>query len=139
MNSVALMIMVAIVLEALVEYGKSIGTMFDKRKYKTAVTQIITILLGVGLAFAFNLQLFNGVMSNIYTGLSINPVIDTILTGILFSRGSNYFSDLISKLTGQKTSEPFGVDDIVCDERDFDPSLNEAETSEDLEEEEGEL
>ena len=37
-------------------------------------------------------------MSEIYKDLAINPTIDMILTGILFSRGSNYFSDFVSKL-----------------------------------------
>jgi len=137
MQSLALFIMVSIVLEAIVEYGKSIGKMFERREYKTAVTQIVTILLGVGLAFAFKLELFNGVLSKIYEGLSINPVIDTILTGVLFSRGSNFFSDFVSKLTGKQNVEVFGIDDLVCDEVEFDESLNE-DSPEDIEEEEGE-
>ena len=98
MKTIALIIMVAVVLEALVEYGKTIDKMITSRAYKTAITQGITILLGIGLSFVFNLQLFNGAMSEFYEGLTINSTIDMILTGILFSRGSNYFSDLVSKL-----------------------------------------
>lgn len=98
MNTIALIIMVSIVLEALVEYGKTIEYAVASQDYKTAITQAITIILGVGLAFIFNLQFFNGAMSEFYDGLFINPVIDKILTGILFSRGSNYFSDFVSKL-----------------------------------------
>ena len=98
MNTIALIIMVSIVLEALVEYGKTIEYAVASQDYKTAITQAITIVLGVGLAFIFNLQFFNGAMSEFYDGLFINPVIDKILTGILFSRGSNYFSDFVSKL-----------------------------------------
>ena len=98
MKTIALIIIIAVVLEALVEYGKTIDKMITSRAYKTAITQGITILLGIGLAFVFNLQLFNGAMSEFYEGLTINSTIDMILTGILFSRGSNYFSDLVSKL-----------------------------------------
>ena len=90
--------MVAIVLEGLVEYGKTIDRMVVARDYKTAITQGITIILGIALAFIFHLQLFNEGMSEIYKDLAINPTIDMILTGILFSRGSNYFSDFVSKL-----------------------------------------
>ena len=90
--------MVAIVLEGLVEYGKTIDRMIVARDYKTAITQGITIVLGIALAFIFHLQLFNEGMSEIYKDLAINPTIDMILTGILFSRGSNYFSDFVSKL-----------------------------------------
>ena len=92
--------MVAIVCEALVEYFKTVVKMFLDKAYKTAITQAFTIALGISLAFIFNLRLFDDVMSQIYEGVYINPTIDMILTGILFSRGSNYFSDLVSKLAG---------------------------------------
>ena len=110
MKTIALIIMVAIVLEALVEYVKTIDSMVVSRAYKTAITQGITIILGIGLAFVFHLQLFNGAMSEIYEGLKINPTVDMILTGILFSRGSNYFSDLISKLEKPSTVELSGTE-----------------------------
>ena len=99
MKTIALIVMVAIVLEALIEYVKTIYKMIEQKEYKTAITQGITIVLGVGLAFLFNLHLFNDALSEFYEGLYINPIIDTILTGVLFSRGANYFSDLVSKLT----------------------------------------
>jgi len=92
MKTILLIIMVAIVLEAVVEDGQ----------FKTAITQGITILLGIAFAFIFNLQLFNDALSEFYEGLHIEPIIDVILTGILFSRGSNYFSDLISRLIPKK-------------------------------------
>ena len=110
MKTIALIIMVAIVLEALVEYVKTIDNMVVSRAYKTAITQGITIILGIGLAFVFHLQLFNGAMSEIYEGLNINSTVDMILTGILFSRGSNYFSDLISKLQKPSTVELSGTE-----------------------------
>ena len=117
--------MVAIVLEALVEYVKTFEAMIVSRAYKTAITQGITIVLGIGLAFIFHLQLFNGAMSEIYIGLKINPTIDMILTGILFSRGSNYFSDLISRLrkpapielTGTElVGEPLPDEEEMCED-----------------------
>lgn len=101
MKTIALIIMVAIVLEALVEYAKTIMKMVEDKDYKTAITQFVTIILGIGLAYAFKLQLFNGAMTEFYEGLSINPILDMVLTGILFSRGSNYFSDFVSKLQGK--------------------------------------
>lgn len=110
MKTIALIIMVAIVLEALVEYAKTIDSMVVSRAYKTAITQGITIILGIGLAFIFHLQLFNGAMSEFYEGLKINPAIDMVLTGILFSRGSNYFSDLISKLQKPNVTEMIGTE-----------------------------
>lgn len=123
MNTIALIIMVSIVLEALVEYGKTIEYAVASQDYKTAITQAITIVLGVGLAFIFNLQFFNGAMSEFYDGLFINPVIDKILTGILFSRGSNYFSDFVSKLQRRDTYEVIDFDapaeELEVEEEDF--------------------
>lgn len=113
MKTIALIIMVSIVLEALIEYVKTIYTMIDNGEYKTAITQGVSIALGIGLAFIFNLQLFNNALSEFYEGLSINPTIDMVLTGILFSRGSNYFSDLVSRLT--KPSKIVNPDDLVYD------------------------
>lgn len=110
MKTIALIIMVAIVLEGLIEYGKTIDRMVVARDYKTAITQGITIVLGIALAFIFHLQLFNEGMSEIYKDLAINPTIDMILTGILFSRGSNYFSDFVSKLQRKENISLVGTE-----------------------------
>ena len=99
MSNITLILMIAIVIEAFVEYFKSIEYMIDEKEYKTALTQGITIVIGIFFAFAFNLQLFNEAMVYFYEGITVNPIIDKILTGILLSRGSNYLSDLVSRLT----------------------------------------
>lgn len=112
MKMIALIIMVAIVLEAIVEYVKTVMKIVKDKDYKTAITQGITIALGIAFAFIFNLQLFNGALSEFYEGLSINPVIDMILTGILFSRGANYFSDLVTRLTKKDDGFDLFVDDV---------------------------
>lgn len=103
--SVVFFLMVCVIVEALVEYYKTIYKMIENKKYKTAITQGVTIVLGICAAFWFHLHLFNDVLSHIYPELIDNPInsiIDTVLTGILISRGSNYFSDLIKKLTNIK-------------------------------------
>jgi len=123
-SAIGVFIMVAIVCEALVEYFKTVVKMFLDKAYKTAITQAFTIALGISLAFIFNLRLFDDVMSQIYEGVYINPTIDMILTGILFSRGSNYFSDLVKRLT---TIDKFNPDDIqimVGDGSDMEEFLN---------------
>lgn len=94
--NVAIIIAVAILIEGLVEYGKNIVDMFYGGDKKTAVTQIITIIVGIALAYAFNADMF------IPLGLTVNHYIGMVLTGIVMSRGSNYVSDLIGKI-GQTT------------------------------------
>lgn len=118
MKTIALIIMVAIVLEALVEYAKTMMHMVEDEDYKTAITQGVTILLGVFLAIVFNLQLFNNALSEFYEGLHINPVIDMVLTGILFSRGSNYISDLLAKLTGSTPQLIVDDTDLIYEEEE---------------------
>lgn len=127
MKTISMIIMVAIVLEALVEYTKTIIHMLEEMEYKTATTQFITILLGIFLAKVFNTQLFNGALSEVYEGLAINPTIDIMLTGILFSRGSNYFSDLVGRLTGKKAHGL--VDEEDEDEDDFEEDFDEDQSA----------
>lgn len=121
MKTIAMIVMVAMVLEALVEYGKTIMYMVEETDYKTAVTQGITILLGIFLAFAFRLQLFNGALAEFYDGLSVNMYIDIILTGVLFSRGSNYISDFISKITDGGTRLIDDTEGLVYESDDDEP------------------
>lgn len=94
--NIAVIIAVAILIEGLVEYGKTIADMFDSGEKRIALIQVITIVIGVGLAFAFDADMF------IPLGLTVNHYIGMVLTGIVMSRGSNYVSDLIGKL-GQTT------------------------------------
>lgn len=110
MKMIALIIMVAVLLEGLVEYAKTVMKMVEDKEYKTAITQGITIMAGVLFAFIFHLHLFNSALAEVYEGLLINPVIDQILTGIIISRGSNYASDFIGKLT-KKNDNTFVIED----------------------------
>lgn len=90
--NIAVIIAVAILIEGLVEYGKTIADTFNDGEKRTALIQVITIVIGVGLAFAFDADMF------VPLGLTVNHYIGMVLTGIVMSRGSNYVSDLIGKL-----------------------------------------
>lgn len=90
--NIAVIVAVAILIEGLVEYGKNIANMFYDGDKKTAITQIVTIVVGIALAFAFNANMF------VPLGLTVNNYVGMVLTGIVMSRGSNYVSDLIGKI-----------------------------------------
>ena len=90
--NIAVIIAVAILIEGLVEYGKNIADMFYGGDKKTAITQIVTIVIGIALAFAFSADMF------IPLGLTVNHYVGMVLTGVVMSRGSNYVSDLIGKI-----------------------------------------
>lgn len=85
-------IAVAILTEALIEYAKTVAESFETKDYKTFWTQVVSVILGIAMSFSFGINAFA-------TGFTVNPVIGTAITGIIISRGSNYASDLIGKLT----------------------------------------
>ena len=91
--NISIVIAVAILIEGLVEYGKTIMEMYNTGEKKTAITQLITIVVGILLAFAFNADMF------VPVGIEVNHYIGMVLTGIVMSRGSNYVSDLIKRIT----------------------------------------
>lgn len=93
MEGIMLIIALAIVTEALVEYGKSIGKAVAGNDIKAAVTQIAAIIVSVLLCFTAGADLFQVV------GITFTwPWVGVVLTGILGSRGANYLSDFLAKL-----------------------------------------
>ena len=84
---------VAILTEALVEYGKTVIGAWETGEIKTFVTQCATIILGIFMSFAFHINVF------VDSGFTVAPVIGTVITGIIISRGSNYASDILNKIT----------------------------------------
>ena len=74
MNRTVLVLMMAVTVEALVEYAKTFGKAILEKQWKTAATQAGAVALGVLLCFG------------------------VALTGVFASRGANYVSDLVKKL-----------------------------------------
>lgn len=97
MDKIALVIMLAVVVEALVEYGKSIGKAFADKQAKTAITQLCAVGVGILFCGAAGADMFAAV------GVTFQiPWLGIILTGIFASRGANFVSDLVGKLTAGK-------------------------------------
>lgn len=100
MTTVVLALIAAVVVEALVEYGKSIAAAVTSKDTKTAITQLCSIAISVGVCFAFGADIFSAL------GIGINvPWLGTLLTGIFASRGSNYISDIVSHIQSVKTGD----------------------------------
>ncbi len=98
MQGIVLILVMAIVVEALIEYAKTIGKAFVSGERKTAITQLTAIALGVLLCFMVGGDLFAVV------GIAfVWPWLGMFLTGIIISRGANYVSDFIKRLQGVKT------------------------------------
>ena len=93
METIALLIAVAVLVEGLVEYVKTIVKVFTEGDVKTGITQLCAVAIGILLALITR--------ANLFMALSINVTyswMGCVLTGILISRGSNYLSDLLHKL-----------------------------------------
>ena len=100
MDKIALVIMLAVIIEALVEYGKSIGKAFMDKQVKTAITQLCAVGVGILFCGAAGADMFAAV------GVEFAiPWLGIILTGIFASRGANFVSDLVSKLMANKKAE----------------------------------
>lgn len=96
MNDIALVLALAVVVEALVEYGSSIFNAFHAREWKCAVKQICAAAVSVLLCFAAGANLFEVIGITFFL-----PWVGIALTGILASRGANFVSDLIHKLNNK--------------------------------------
>lgn len=100
MKGFVLVLVLAIVVEALIEYAKTIGRAFLNGGWKIAVTQLAAIALGVLLCLVSGGDLFS-VVGIVFTW----PWLGVVLTGVLISRGANYVSDFAKRLQGVKTKE----------------------------------
>ena len=97
MEGFILILALAIITEALIEYGKSIGKAFAGGSWKTAVTHLVAIVLSVCLCLATGGDLFALV------GIQFSwPWLGVVLTGIMASRGANFVSDFVKRLQGVK-------------------------------------
>ena len=93
MDMIVLVLMMAVTVEGLIEYGKTVGKAMLDKQYKTAITQGTALTLSVLLCFA--------VGADFYAVLNVQftlPWVGCLLTGIFASRGANFVSDLFKKL-----------------------------------------
>ncbi len=100
MDKLVLVLMLAVTVEALVEYTKSLIKAFTDKCYKCAVVQLCAMVISIVLCVLAN--------ADMYAALGVPfvvPGIGMVLTGIFASRGANFVSDLVGRLRGQKTSE----------------------------------
>ena len=94
---------VPVVIEALISYVN----MFikkDENGKRTIYWEILaSAVIGVAIALSFNADIFT------YLGVDTIPYVGTILTGIIFSRGSNYAFDILEKIVWSKAN----IEDIL--------------------------
>ena len=93
MDGILLILVIAVTIEAVVEYAKSVYKLIADREIKTAILQASAIVVSVLWCFAAGADLYGAL------GITFRYAwIGVLLTGIFASRGANYVSDLIGKL-----------------------------------------
>ncbi|MCI8554341.1 MAG: hypothetical protein HFJ80_05280 [Clostridiales bacterium] len=101
MTAAILMLILAVTVEALVQYSKAVMEMVTAKDYKTAVTQLCALAVAVVLCMASG--------ADAYAALGISfgsvPWAGAVLTGVFASRGANYASDMIKRLQGASEAE----------------------------------
>lgn len=86
MKGLLLIMAVAVLIEALIEYAQEI----------TKTPHLIaSVFIGIVIAYIFKANMF-GIL-----GAEVNLYADYVISGILMSRGSNYMHDLVGKLTNK--------------------------------------
>ena len=93
MQGIILVIALAVIVEAVVEYAKSIAKMFTAGEVKTGITQLCAIAVAIGLCLATGADLFAALRLDFGV-----PGIGAALTGLFASRGANYVSDIVGRL-----------------------------------------
>ena len=107
MQTIVLILVLAITVEALIQYSKTNIEMQEKKQYKTFPTQLAAILLSVYICFAAG--------DDLYTLVGVSfaiPWLGMLFTGIVVSRGSNYTSDFIKRLQNPDIGE-IVLEDVI--------------------------
>lgn len=107
MQAFLLILSLAVIVEALVQYAKTVIKMLENKQYKTFGTQLAALFIAVFICFAAGADIFA------LMGISFSVHwLGTLLTGIVISRGSNYASDLIKRFQNPDIGETV-LEDIL--------------------------
>ena len=118
MKTIALALMVAVIVEAIVEYGNTIYEMVAEQEYQKAVKQGSAIAVAVLFAFQCHVTLLAWLMTDFRIAPGV--IFDTIISGIFMSRGANYLSNFIRLIIGIGTKLKGDTDEKFWSMFDFD-------------------
>ena len=95
-----LMLVLAVTVEALVQYSKTVIDMVTARDYKTAITQLGALLASVALCVLAGADIYAALGVSFGAAGGIGSPIGAVLTGVFASRGANYAADMVKALQG---------------------------------------
>ncbi len=96
MTQMMLTAILAITVEALVEYGKAIVASLANGGWRTVGIQLAATVISVALCVAAGADIFGAL------NVPIGEIGGRVLTGVLVARGSNYLSNFIQRLISAK-------------------------------------
>ena len=97
MTAFVLMLVMAVTVEALVQYTKTVIDAVAKKKVKTAVTQLAALLVSVTLCILAGADIYAALGVPFMT-IGGRDWAGLILTGVFASRGANYAADILKCL-----------------------------------------
>ena len=93
MNSIALSLVIAVTVEGIMEYLKTLVMSFQNKKYKKLVYYTSSLLLSILLCFLGQIDLYSTL------AIKFSPAwLGILLTGIFASRGTNYMGAFTSQI-----------------------------------------
>lgn len=110
MKNFAIIFVIAVIVEALIEYGTTVFEMLSAKQYKKAVKQLCAITLCIFICFMCR--------ADVFTLLGMDfalPWFGVVLTGIFGSRGSNYLSDIIKRIQTMMSGSAPAINDYLPD------------------------
>lgn len=129
MKMIGLAIIVAVIVEALIEYGQTVYDMIGDEEYKKAIKQGLAIIIAILFAFELKVTLLAWLITGSFEGVTVNPIFDCIVSGIFMSRGANYLSDFVRMIF------KIGTHDDMWDDFDFEDEEDDDELTDEGEEE----
>ncbi len=93
MTQITLAIILAMTVEAMVEYSKSLQASVTAGGWKTIIIQLLAVVIAVCLCLLANVDVFA------VFGVPLGDVGGCVLTGVLVARGSNYLADFLQRVT----------------------------------------
>lgn len=110
MKTIILLFMISMITEALVDYFEFLFDFIEDDSIRKVVKQMVALAISIVFAFQFSAGLI--AVATAEFGATVNPIFDSVITGIFCSRGANYLANIIRLIISAGTKMKNDVDDF---------------------------
>lgn len=130
MKALGLLFIIAVVVEALIEYFEFLFDFIEDERAKKITKQLIALVIAEIFAFQLGAVILTPFVQAL--GGTVSAKFDTAIAGIFCSRGANYLADIIGLIVnvGKQAKESV-ADDSFWDMFEFEHDDDEEEGEED--------